>query len=112
MTQGKEKEKLEGRFNVRVTLPELLSVKEQADISALSISEYVRRRVLGRQVKSKLDLRVLAELRKLGGLMKHLHNETRGAYSDKTAEAIQALTSYARQLEKGLNSKDDRKNSA
>ena len=37
-------------------------------------------------------------------LLKHIHNETRGAYSDLTAEAIQALTAYARSLERTAGS--------
>ena len=48
----------------------------------------------------KTDLRVLAELRRLGGLLKHIHNETRGMYSARTAEAIGALTACARELER------------
>ena len=77
-------------------------LQEQADVAALSLSEYIRRMVFKRRVVSKLDLRVLAELRRLGGLLKLVHNETKGAYSQKTAEAIQALTSYARGLERSL----------
>jgi hypothetical protein len=49
-------------------------------------------------VASKADLAVLAELRRLGGLLKHIHNETRGAYSALTAQAIRDLSAYARAL--------------
>ena len=48
----------------------------------------------------KTDLRVLTELRRLGGLLKHIHNETRGMYSARTAKAIGALTACARELER------------
>lgn len=92
------------RIYARLTVDEYADLKEQADASALSLSEYVRRRVFGRRVVPKTDLRVLAELRRLGGLLKNIHNETRGAYSDLTAEAIQALTAYARSLERTAGS--------
>jgi hypothetical protein len=48
---------------------------------------------------------VLAELRRLGGLLKHVHLETRGAYSQDTANAIRALESYARALERDFREK-------
>jgi cytochrome c553 len=34
----------------------------------------------------------------LGGLLKHVHNETRGAYSALTAQAIRDLSAYVRAL--------------
>ena len=90
------------RIYARLTVDEYADLKEQADASALSLSEYVRRRVFGRRVTSKVDLRVLAELRRLGGLLKHIHNETGGMYSEDTQDAIQALTAYARNLERAV----------
>lgn len=97
MTQEKQRVK---RVYARITASEYLELQEQADAAALSLSEYLRRRLFGRRVVPKTDLRVLSELRRLGGLLKNIHNETRGAYSDLTAEAIQALTAYARNLER------------
>ncbi len=102
MTQEKAVAQRQKRIYARLTAEEYADLQEQADVAALSLSEYVRRRVFARRVVSKLDLRVLAELRRLGGLLKLVHNETRGAYSQKTAEAIQALTAYARGLERSL----------
>jgi hypothetical protein len=49
-------------------------------------------------VASKADLAVLGELRRLGGLLKHVHNESHGAYSTITAQAIKDLSAYARAL--------------
>lgn len=98
-----EKELRIKRVTIRFTGQEWVDVEEQIYVSGLSIAEYVRRRVLGLRVVSKMDLRMIAELRKLGGLLKHIHNETRGMYSHETAEAIQALTSYARKLERAAS---------
>jgi len=102
MTQ--EKQQRPKRIYARLTEQEYVDVSEQADAAALSLSEYLRRRLFGRRVVPKTDLRVLSELRRLGGLLKNIHNETRGSYSDLTAEAIQALTAYARSLERTAGS--------
>ena len=73
-------------------------------VSGLSASLLVRKRLLGGRVASRADIAVLSELRRLGGLLKHVHNETRGAYSSLTAQAIRDLSAYARTLAKSRNS--------
>jgi hypothetical protein len=90
------------RIGVRLSEEERQRIWDQADSSLLSVSEFIRRRALGKQIVSRSDLRVLAELRRLGGLLKHIHLETRGSYSRDTANAIQALESYARLLRRNL----------
>jgi len=37
---------------------------------------------------------MVKELRRMGGLMKHLHNESGGAYSKQTSKAIDAIVNY------------------
>ena len=46
---------LNGRINMRVTQHERDYIREQAEASGLSVSEYVRRRVLSRRVVSRTD---------------------------------------------------------
>ena len=103
MTQGKEEQR-QKRIYARLTEEEYSNLKAQADVAAISLSEYVRRRIFERQVASKLDLRTLAELRRLGGLVKHVFSEGGGAYSELTRDALQALTSCARTLERRIRS--------
>ena len=91
------------RLYLRVTPEEYATIKEQAELSGLSISEYVRKRVLGFHIMPKSELNILKELRRLGGLIKYVHNESRGAYSQETATALNALTSYAHALERELS---------
>ena len=90
------------KYSFRVSEQESIEFEEQRMVSGLSVSEYVRRRILGFRIASKMDLRVLGELRKLGGLMKHVYNETRGMYSCDTADAIQAIASCSRKLERAI----------
>jgi hypothetical protein len=85
--------------NARLSDEEHREIERQAEASRLTVSEYIRRRVLGKRVTSQADLAVLTELRRLGGLLKHAHLETKGTYSELTANAIQTLEAYARTLE-------------
>ena len=91
---------LEGRINTRVTHEELDDIREQAEASGLSLSEYVRRRVLGRRVVSRTDKKMLSELRRQGGLLKHVFNESGGMYSEKTATALENMNMLIEGLER------------
>ncbi|MEN9544374.1 MAG: hypothetical protein RLZZ598_1207 [Pseudomonadota bacterium] len=93
-----EADRLTAVVNVRVTTAEKAGLKEAADLAGLSVSEYVRRRALGRAVLAQADAVTIKELRRLGGLVKHLHNESSGAYSRETAAALVALRGYIEQL--------------
>jgi hypothetical protein len=94
------------RIGLRVPDEEWLKIREQAEICHLTVSEYIRRRVLGKRVVPQADLAVLAELRRLGGLLKHVHLETRGTHSELTADAIRALATYTRALERSHKEKE------
>jgi hypothetical protein len=93
-----EKENRTSRISIRFTKTEYAHVKSEAKLSGLTVVAYVRKRIFGARIASKADLAVLAELRRLGGLLKHVHNETRGAYSAFTAQAIRDLSAYVRAL--------------
>lgn len=95
-TQGLEP--LDAVINVRLTLVEKARLKEDADLAGLSMSELVRRRYFGRPIVASADAVMLKELRRIGGLLKHLHNESGGIYSKDTAGALIALKSYIEKL--------------
>jgi hypothetical protein len=93
-----EKENRTSRISIRFTKTEYARVKSEARLSGLTVVAFARKRIFGARVASKADIAVLAELRRLGGLLKHTHNETRGAYSALTAQAIRDLSAYVRSL--------------
>lgn len=93
-----EQEQRRIRISVRLTRKERDFLAGEADISGLSLSSFIRKRALGRRISSKADLRVLAELRRLGGLLKHLHNETGAIYSDLTAGCLREIVAYIHDL--------------
>jgi hypothetical protein len=93
-----EKENRTSRISIRFTKTEYACLKSEAGLSGLTPVAFARKRIFAQRVASKADLAVLAELRRLGGLLKHAHNETRGAYSALTAQAIKDLSAYVRVL--------------
>ena len=91
---------LTDHINIRVTPKELSQIQEQAEVSGLSISEYIRRRVYGRYVPSRIEKKMLSELRRQGGLLKYIFNESHGMYSEKMAAALDNINSFIRGLER------------
>lgn len=75
-------------LRVRMTNEEERELRVQSAAAGLTLSEYTRRRTFGRPVISRTDETMLAELRRVGGLLKHIHNESKGAYSADTAMAL------------------------
>lgn len=86
------------KLSLRLTLSEYEEIKSNAAIAGVGISSYIRKRVLGYKIKSKLSLTMIAELRRIGGLLKLVHLESRNAYDDRTLEALKDLQAYVKKL--------------
>ena len=82
------------KITFRLSESEYEQISDNLSMCGLTVSSFTRKRLLGIRIASQADIAVLAELRRLGGLLKHIHNETRGEYSLLTAQAIQDLSSY------------------
>jgi hypothetical protein len=57
----------------------------------LHLGQRRRLRALGRPVVCRTDATTIRELRRLGGLLKKIHMDSGGAYSQQTAAALVAL---------------------
>ena len=73
------------------------SLTEQAEIAGLSLSEYMRRRFFGGRIAAHTDLNTIAELRRIGGLLKHNFETLRQAKAppdvfERQEEALRNLT--------------------
>ena len=79
------------RLDVRVAPSEKDQLRNIARFAGLGISDLVRLRALGRPVVSRTDATTIRELRRLGGLLKKVHVDSGGAYSQQTAAALRAL---------------------
>ncbi|OTP65696.1 hypothetical protein PAMC26577_38875 [Caballeronia sordidicola] len=99
-------------ISLRLTASEKVRLKEDADLAGLSVSELVRRRYFGRPIVANADAIMIKELRRLGGLLKHVHVESEGAYSHETAEALLAVKIYIEKMSEkasaNLNKKPNR----
>ena len=87
-------------IHIRVTPEEQEKIRENAEVSGLSMSEYIRRRALCRRVPSRIETKMLSELRRQGGLLKYVFTESHGMYSEKTATALDSLNSFIQGLER------------
>ncbi|GHS88787.1 hypothetical protein AGMMS49957_10880 [Synergistales bacterium] len=96
-------ERRSAKITTRFTDAEREFLAIEADICGLSLSSLIRQRSLGKRVSAKVDLRVLAELRRLGGLLKHIHNETKGAYSSFTRDCLKEMAAYIRSMNRQIN---------
>lgn len=91
-------EALDTLISLRLTSGEKSQLKEDADLAGLSVSELVRRRYFGRPIVANADAIMIKELRRLGGLLKHVHVKSDGAYSRETAEALVAVKAYIEKM--------------
>jgi hypothetical protein len=57
---------------IRLSADEHARIKQRAESCAVTVSEYVRRCALDRPLTARVDIEALAELRRQGGLIKHL----------------------------------------
>ena len=89
------------RMDVRVSPEEKDQLRQLAARTEVSVAELVRLRALGRPVVPRTDATTIRELRRLGGLLKKVHIDSRGAYSDATAAALAAVHSAITALARG-----------
>jgi hypothetical protein len=79
------------RLNIRLAPGEKQQLRGTARDGGLSVSDLVRLRALGRPVVCRTDATTIRELRRLGGLLKKVHVDSGGAYSQQTAAALRTL---------------------
>ena len=52
----------------------------------------------GKPIIANADAIMLKELRRIGGLVKHVHNQSNGAYNTETISALSTLKKYIEKL--------------
>lgn len=85
--------------NIRLTEAEARQIRAKAEAAGVTTSDWIRAAALGQHIKSRVDMTALNELRRQGGLVKHLYNE--GADPAATASALAALEQVAARLMRG-----------
>ncbi len=100
MSRPRRQLDLSDRLTFRLTASERTDLEAAAEAAGLTVSEYVRRRVLGRRVvasRALADIQTLNELRRLGGLVKHLATTGAGR-PDDLREALAELREAATRI--------------
>jgi hypothetical protein len=87
------KHRASSRFEMRLSPDELKQLQESAELAGISISELVRRRALGRPIHTAIELTMIRELRRLGGLQKHTMNKLlqHSGIAEECSATIRAL---------------------
>lgn len=88
---GTEERKKTKVVMVRVAPDEFDVLQERALDAGTTIPEYLRARGMGRRTRSRIDSHIINELRRLGGLQKHLFNEGGGVLTKEYAAVLVEL---------------------
>ena len=109
-TRGQGKYAANIRFTMRLTPEEKMRLDERADITGLSASEYIRRRIFGGTIVAYTDLKIVGELRRIGGLLKHNFETLRQANMppdivNKQEDALRKLVRVAEKISLALDSR-------
>jgi hypothetical protein len=86
------------RVTLRFTAEERARLVAVAEAAGVTLSDLIRRRALGKPIVPSVDLAMIRELRRVGGLLKHVHNDSGGAYSETTARVLSDIRAYIEQL--------------
>jgi hypothetical protein len=89
------------RLDVRVSPEEKDQLRQLAARAEITVAELVRLRALARPIVPRTDATTIRELRRLGGLLKKVHVDSCGAYSDATAAALAVIHSAITALARG-----------
>ncbi|MYD95113.1 MAG: hypothetical protein F4Y02_15805 [Chloroflexi bacterium] len=90
-TDDDEPKRLTAFLRIRFTPADRAELGAHAEAAGMTVAGYVRRRALGHTVIAATDEMMIRELRRLGGLVKRVHSESGGAYSEQTAAALDDL---------------------
>jgi len=71
MSRPRRARNVTSRIDIRVTYEEKATLFVQANRAALTLSEYIRRAVLGIRIRSRIHTDAISDLNRLGGLQKH-----------------------------------------
>ena len=104
-----ESEKKSMRVTIRFKPEEVVELEHQAHLDGLTLAELVRRRALKKRVLPAVDLRLIAELRKIGGLVKMIYSETGGMYSRKTSAILDELQATVVSIRDRIHRQENRK---
>jgi len=92
-------ELLDSILVMRVRGSKKLRIKIDAEKAGVSMSELVRRKCVNVQpILSDTDKERIDELKRIGGRLKYLHDESNGSYSQDMADGLSELRAFLSKL--------------
>lgn len=86
-------------IQLRCTEAEAEAIKNKAILAGLTTSEYLRRTALNRRIQVRTDIRMMNEIKRLGGLQKHLYTQMQeGMTTELSRQFSDVLVEIARAL--------------
>jgi hypothetical protein len=85
-------------YKIRLSPEDKQAIQQQAEAAAMSMAKFMRFRSLGYVVISKADMTVLAELRRIGGLLKQAINKLPSEGQAGVFQTMAALRDYTKEL--------------
>lgn len=89
--------------NIRCYQEEKEIIQEKAKAAGLSVGSFMLRCALGRRIDAKCDTDLILELRRLGGLQKHLFNEGKGVLSKEYSGILVEIKKAILSIDMGVN---------
>jgi SpoVK/Ycf46/Vps4 family AAA+-type ATPase len=99
------KEPLDQRVTIRLTQTEKNILIEEADLAGLTTAELIRRRYFGKPIIAATDAATIRELRRTGGLLKHIFNQS-DANNQKVGTEILTTLNEVRECIKRIANRD------
>lgn len=94
-----EKRQKNTLIQLRCTETEAEAIKNKAIVAGLTTSEYLRRTALNRRIQVRTDIRMMNEIKRLGGLQKHLYTQMQeGMTTELSRQFSEVLVEIARAL--------------
>jgi hypothetical protein len=92
------KDPLDQRITIRLSRAEKDQLTEDANLAGLTTSELIRRRYFGKPIIAATDAAMIRELRRVGGLLKHIFNQSGNTYSTETGNALSEVKDCIKRL--------------
>jgi hypothetical protein len=92
------KDPLDQRITIRLSRAEKDQLTEDANLAGLTTSELIRRRYFGKPIIAATDAAMIRELRRVGGLLKHIFNQSGNTYRIETGNALSEVKDCIQRL--------------
>jgi hypothetical protein len=94
-------------MKVRLLPEEDMEIRVRAQEAGLTVAQYLRCCALKRRIRNQQDRNVVNELRRLGGLQKHLFSQVGGIGSQEYAQVFKSIISAIERVMPNVEEADD-----